>query len=301
MSLRFGKYAKPTATAAILRTGLVVAAGGFVIIGLVLLQNSSAASFMTATEAETGTLAGAASKFDSPQASDGSAVKFSGGTTPPTPSPSDPGKVVFHGGYESGNTGEYAYQHGSVNVVISPVRDGRYAAKYSGSGSQRAQLDRGFTFKEGNEYYIGLSVFFPNEFNNPPSWALFFQLHGPPYTGSPPLSLDMGDGDGRIKLSTHNPNSSGKIVHWTSPMAKNRWMDFTLRVKFTQSSSGFFELWMDGNPQTFANGSKRVTRTTMIDRYEIYPTPTAYMGSGSATFYHDALRVGTTYASVQPR
>lgn len=295
------------------RTNMLIALGIALGVSIVayLLYSTFAAGPVVSVEPEAGIAATSKAKsIDDPAASGGKALQFAGvapgpGEEEPTPPPSgDPGEVLMDGGFETGNTDSpYQYQHGDVSIVTSPVREGEYAAKFSGGagGGSRAQLDRPFTFKDGDEYYIGFSTFFPNDFQSPPSWALFFQLHGPPYSGSPPISLVMGDGDNQLKLVSHNPNSSGREVHWTAPIVKDRWTDFTMRVKFSESSNGFVELWMNGQAQTLSDGSKRLVRSTMIDRYELYPTLTAYMGAGSATIYHDALKVGTTYQSVQPR
>jgi hypothetical protein len=81
-------------------------------------------------------------------------------------------------------------------------------------------------------------------------------------------------------------------------------------VKFsTDPSVGFVELWLNGVPQKFTNGSTRLYYDTLVpnvnwngstpNRLQLnqYRGPYAL---GTVTLYHAAAKVGSTYASVQP-
>ncbi len=91
---RVGQFLK-TRGMSLGRSALVVAV--FVVIGLVSLRGSNAATYATTAQAESGTLSGNASLVSDANASGSSAVKFGAAVTPPPPPP--PSGVPVVGSY----------------------------------------------------------------------------------------------------------------------------------------------------------------------------------------------------------
>jgi hypothetical protein len=195
-----------------------------------------------------------------------------------------------------------------LKTVTSPVREGGYAARFTardGDPGNRAQLNGPGIHRQGDEQYIGWSTYFPREFPAIPSgaWFVFFQFHGSPWSGSPRLGFGVA-ADGRIELRRDDVYGYDRV--WSQRLARGRWIDFTARVKWSKDPSvGFVELWVDGAPQRFAGGQKRLRMATVqSDQTAVEPIATNYRKRGAikapVTLLHDAVKVGTTYGAVQP-
>ena len=159
----------------------------------------------------------------------------------------------------------------------------------------------------GQEHYIGWSTLFPTDFpaiQGPGAFMVFFQFHGKPWSGSPPMGWSVAS-DGRIELARNQQYGYDRV--WSMPLEKGRWINFVARVKWSKDESeGFVELWVDGVPQRFSNGQLRLyTQTVMDDQNEGLKTiPTNYRRKGivpgAVTLYQDEVKVGTTYDAVAP-
>jgi hypothetical protein len=224
------------------------------------------------------------------------------------------GRLLWSGDFDGGDLSQWPSvlrkSSDRLKTVTSPVREGGYAARFTAQdgdlpNNPRAQLNGPSIHRQGDEQYIGWSTYFPREFPAIPSgaWFVFFQFHGAPYSGSPRLGFGVA-ADGRIELRRDDVYGYDRV--WSQPLARGRWIDFTTRVKWSKDPSvGFVELWVDGMPQSFAGGQKRLRMATVqSDQTAVEPIATNYRKRGSikapVTLLHDAVKVGTTYGAVQP-
>jgi hypothetical protein len=232
---------------------------------------------------------------------------------PATAPPADDGRLLWSGDFELGDLDQWQWvlrkSPESLAVVDSPVRQGRYAARLTVADSDvanpRAQLTAPGMHREGDDQFIGWSTYFPGDFPSVPAggWLVFFQFHGQPYSGSPRLGFGVGS-DGRIELRRDDVYNYDRV--WSEPLVRNRWIDFTVRVKWSKDPSvGFVELWADGRRQTFSDGRSRLAMATIQDDQDVVESiATNYrklnMIKEPVTILHDAVKIGTSYAAVQP-
>lgn len=252
------------------------------------------------------------------------------------------GPLLWSGDFETGNLSQYKQIEGapgSITVTTLDPRAGSHCVRFFTQDTDiKAPLQSPYThinrihpaaalvaddalrlFPEGSDRYIAFSVKVPLEQPHCPGGVFplwtggangFFQLfevQGPPFAGSPPFALDVQ------QLAGHSYNSF--IIQqnatyrfgilWSTRLEYDIWHDFVIRASMSQDPTiGFLELWLDGNPQMFANGRPRVYFSTIdgtdylnplfyIDQYRALVPP----GIGVETFA-DECRVGTTLESV---
>ena len=235
--------------------------------------------------------------------------------SPPAPPPAP----SWSGGFDSGDLSQYdAVQRAApdrIAVVRSPRREGSFAVRLTAedddlvvSENPRAQLMTTVLHRPGQEQYVGWSTYFPDDFpvlSGDDPFFVFFQFHGSPYDGSPPLGFGVGP-DGQLELTRSERYDYDRV--WAAPLSKGRWIDFVVHVKWSKDEDGFVELWLDGRRQTFSvNGQQRLTMQTVEDDQDegLKTIPTNYRRRGSVpgevTIYHDEVKVGGSYAEVAPQ
>lgn len=223
--------------------------------------------------------------------------------------------------FESGSTDDWRFVHeavdGRVRVVEEPVREGRYAVALTGDAADegpgepvRAQLDGPLLFQEGDDAFIGWSTYFPKDIPDvvDDDWFVFFQFHGEPFGMSPPVSFDRSNEDGRQVIDLARGERYGFDNPWSMPLQTDRWIDFVVHIGFSRDQSvGFIELWVDGRPQSFADGSTRLASATLNPEQEdgLFPIATNYYKEdtiqGPVTVFHDGIRVADSYEGAAPR
>jgi len=238
---------------------------------------------------------------------------------PAAPAPRPPsGTVLWSGDFDTGDLRQYDAVQGvepdRITLSSSPLREGRFATKLTTfdtdteiTENPRSQLMSAAQHFPGQEQFIGWSTFFPADFPaiaGDQAFFVFFQFHGKPYSGSPPLGWAIAP-DGRIELRRNQQYGFDRV--WSMPLVKAQWVNFVARVKWSKNQSeGFVELWVDGVPQRFSNGQLRLnTQTVMDDQNDGLKTiPTNYRRKGiipgSVTIYHDEVKLGTSYDAAAP-
>lgn len=174
----------------------------------------------------------------------------------------------------------------------------------------RAQIVGPKLFANGSDDFIAWSEMFPAGMPLPPSWFQFAEIYGPPFGGSPSMGFDLGS-NGRMSLDRDSTHGYDSAWVQSSPIVAGHWYDITVHVKFsTDRSVGFVELWLDGQPQTLTNGQTRLYYDTLVPgvnwdgstpddlTLNQYRDHNATMGAQS--IYASQVRVGTSYAVVQP-
>ena len=167
------------------------------------------------------------------------------GTSAPTST------VVWRGDFETGNRSQWSsaqiVSEDRMQVVSSPVREGRYAMKVTvkqgddpiDSSGNRNELVRMTREPVGSEYYYKWSTMFATDFPSATTWQLFAQWHHTGSSGSPPVEFFVYGEEMRL-------NVRGTTV-WRAPLVRGVWQDFVFHVKWSPDSKvGFVELYHNG-------------------------------------------------------
>jgi hypothetical protein len=196
----------------------------------------------------------------------------------------------------------------AVTLTTSPACDGN-ASKHTlgvSSSTARSQLDGGpYNHQPGKVTYTKWSTFLPTNYPATKSWLVFFQFHGEPYSGSPPVSMNI-DSAGRAIMELHTDGGSKKIP-WvgSAAMAKGVWTDFVIGQRSEKSTAGWVELYVNGVQQPLKTGSgstvmrlpHKTVAGNMTNGTRIIPTH--YTGAGhGGTLYHDEIFEATSLSDV---
>jgi hypothetical protein len=198
---------------------------------------------------------------------------------------------------------------GNFNVMKFAIADSD--RPYAGASNARGDFRTTSDFPLGSDRYSSIKFLIPAGFPAVKGGSGFFQIaeiYGPPYGGSPTIGIDLFPGaGGRPLISLQRDASHGYDRPWTGPTLSTGW--HTLYIHSIMSSSesgGLVQLWFDGQPQTFTNGSTSIHYRTYgpsngggdnflnINQYRragAYP--------GTVVTYHAAAKVGTTLAAVE--
>ena len=212
-----------------------------------------------------------------------------------------------------------------IRRVTSPVAQGRYAYAITVSpgddcSGERAELGQGNpsrqgfedrVFRDGDERWISFQVRLGSDFDpGVDTWRVIAQFHEPGGDYGPPsLSLNVEDGDFVLYHADKNVPSEDTVELWHAHAVKDRWVRFTLHVKFSPDPhTGFIELF--GNP---AGGPVRqllrrkptFTMRKAADghgaplhaRIGIYRNPHGHFGT--ETVYFDGYTVATSRAAAE--
>lgn len=220
-------------------------------------------------------------------------------STPPPPPPS--GNAVWRGDFETGDISQFTRAQmvsaDRLQVVSSPVRQGRYALKVTvrqgdnpiGASGNRNELVRLTHEPAGSEYFYRWSTMFAPDFPAPATWQLFAQWHHDGDSGSPPVEFVVNNG--RLLLYC-----SGTTV-WSAPLVRGAWQDFIFHAKWSSNPSvGFVELYHNGQlvlPRRYCAtqfpGMLNYLKTGLYRNSTIAPT---------GVLYHDGWVMGRTLADV---
>ncbi|XXF77176.1 heparin lyase I family protein [Myxococcaceae bacterium GXIMD 01537] len=163
------------------------------------------------------------------------------------------GGIVWRGDFETGDRSQYTgtqmVSADRLQVVTSPVAEGRYALKatvkqgddpISSSGNRNELVYQGRE-KEGSEYYYRWKVMFPGDFPSVKTWQLFTQWHHYGCCGSPPVEFLVNGEEVRFTLS------GATFTPWKTPLVRGVWHEFIFHVKWSSDPKvGFVELYYDG-------------------------------------------------------
>lgn len=121
------------------------------------------------------------------------------------------------------------------------------------------------TFDFGKIYWIGLSVFIPQDFNTETTLGdIVMQMHGTPDSGedyrNPPLALKVEGnqwemtllGDPRMTSVNRQYMNSARLR--LGAVEKGKWVRFVTQFRVDWSSTGFVKVFRDGNQVANYNG-----------------------------------------------
>jgi hypothetical protein len=226
---------------------------------------------------------------------------------------------------------ECAHPETQFAIVKSPVRAGRYAARFSETGADKwlngdvRCLDGAYDTGEtvGDDYYFGFSIYIPRPGL---STNLVWELHQPrelysiPGCGVAPFAL-MVEHRNIAFRALGGDCQVGKGPRWkpdtvlrnVSPYGTNTWIDFVVHIRFREDTTGGLEVWsrkarsawttrpqlsrknVSTIPYCTARGVKGVKLYTELG---LYPGSSTYHGSDM--IYIDGYRRGTSFADVAP-
>jgi Polysaccharide lyase len=164
-------------------------------------------------------------------------------------------------------------------------------------------------FQEGDERWISFQTYLPDDYpTNLKTWNVIMQLKQLHAFGTPAVSMEVRDGNFVLMNSDTNHESSGCNWWWEGPATKNRWVKFTLRVKFSPNANvGFIELYgdLDGRgvrqlmPRTYMHTMKVDNSGVTVpshSRVGLYRNPAV---EGTAHILFDGYTIGDDRASVE--
>jgi len=163
--------------------------------------------------------------------------------------------------------------------------------------------------REGDEYWYAWSFYVPQESFQP--WAFFGQIMMPPASsggGYEPLWMFMKrsgmafcmvfDFNRNRNPWNCNDSSTGNIILLEDSEFTGKWHDIVLHIKFTSSSKGFTEVWVNGLFKGRYDGyTLTPSRRGAVMKYGIYRHST----SRSTIIYYDEMRKGKTREEVDIR
>jgi hypothetical protein len=213
--------------------------------------------------------------------------------------------VAWRGDFETGNISQWTRAQmvsaDRLQVVSSPVRQGRYALKVTvrqgdnpiSSSGNRNELVRMTLEPTGSEYYYRWSTMFAADYPIANTWQLFAQWHHQGSSGSPPVEFIVVGQEMRLRVG-----GSGGAIVWTAPLVRGAWQDFIFHVKWSPDPRvGFVELYHNGrlvvprrNIATQFSGQLNYLKVGLYRNSTIAPT---------GVLYHDGWVQGQTLADVQ--
>ncbi len=205
-------------------------------------------------------------------------------------------RIRVVGSPTSGSHSRYAYRFEVGDGDVSP---------WGGERNEIKQRDSDKVYPRGSERWFGYSVLLPSSFPRDDQglrndWTAFSGWKTVETHGSGPAAINMQTGDDQLSLK-HASSPSHYL--WRSPVVRDRWQRFVVRIKFDPDPNvGFVEMWKDGQlvlPKTY---------TSTMETYNGYVDPTySKIGyyrneaiSGTSAIYIDDYKVGTSYADVVP-
>ncbi|GMU06857.1 heparin lyase I family protein [Corallococcus caeni] len=213
-------------------------------------------------------------------------------------------EIVWRGDFETGNRSQYSTEQmvssDRLQVVTSPVAEGKYALKATvkqgddpiNSSGNRNELVYLSNEKVGSEYWYRWKVMFPNDFPSVDAWQLFTQWHHDGCCGSPPVEFFVKGELIRLTL-----NSSGTV--WSTALKRGAWQEFIFHVKWSPDASvGYVELWHNG-----VQVLKKTKAMTMFSGQNNYLKLGLYRAdtiSPVGVVYHDGMIQATSREDVFP-
>jgi hypothetical protein len=232
----------------------------------------------------------------------------------PAPAPTPPSsaesteKPLIEAGFENGLENCNTAGVGEVvpTVTSDIVRSGSKSAKVVLTGSQgRSELILGgngtdeFTpqkFTEGSEYFYAFSFYIVSMvYGHPGAHNLIMQLKGHD-NESPYFALGLWNYNGDRGLWTEGPATGNNFV---SPVAEHQWHDVVIHFRDSARGEGFYELFLDGQLIDSRSGVSMMSPTADFAYIKngIYRNTKL---AGTSEIRLDAMKLGKTWASVQP-
>jgi hypothetical protein len=212
------------------------------------------------------------------------------------------GQVIWRADFETGTTEQWrsAPKNAGVNIVQSPVREGKYALRIDGTNAaRRGDRDRiefqhqpaGDGTAEGTERYFGWSVFVPQKLTDGMHSVGYFEVRN---LWQQVMSFEVHGED--ILYTTRVPYA--KRWDGRGKLTPGRWHDFALHVLWSRDpAKGFVEVWFDGEQVV-----KRAATATLRDENPVFFQIGFFRATSEVpeTIIIDHVVEATTLAAVTP-
>lgn len=234
----------------------------------------------------------------------------------------------FTGDFEQGSFSGWNQQlccKHSGTVVTSPVRAGKYAAKFTLKKSDHEDHHRAELATKpvpaNSERWYGFSIMLPSDYKKDQMEEILTQWHSMPdkelgeKPGAPPLFLMTENGNWQLGRRW----DANKLTAFRAPQGSEGinlgayepgvWTDFVFHIKWSYQSDGLIEVWKNGKLVLTKTGPN-----TYNDQLGPYLKVGIYKaGWGVAkrtsstterTIYIDEVRIGdanSNYASIAPK
>jgi hypothetical protein len=225
----------------------------------------------------------------------------------------------WFGGFEAGDISEWDFLHAAAperfqvvrsDQLVTP-RQGNHMARVEVRGNEPAswsasmnvtiaQKDHLPNVGLGDDVYMGWSVYIPPNFPYVTNGGsnLIVEWHADASMSQAPFHFGINGYNGQFFVDLHTAATGfSPVLHRDlGSLVTGRWVDCVLRTKWAQDASGVLEFWMDGVKKVSWTGR------TWGTQQGVYPMAGYYRANWNATavLYIDALKVGTSYASVAP-
>ena len=145
------------------------------------------------------------------------------------------------------------------------------------------------------------------------NWFVLQQDFGAPFAGSPPVAFDIKDdglGANRFVMDVCHDGCPATTTAWAGPAIEaGHWYHFVVHKVFsTADDTGLVEIWLDGVPQTFVDGSMSYhTRTLHANctclstngyRFYLNNYHADALSLDPVTVYLDGASIGTSREDV---
>jgi hypothetical protein len=183
-------------------------------------------------------------------------------------------------------------------------------------------------FEKGKEYWLGISVFVPKNWNmnyGSKSNGMVWQWHGRPFDSpdgswrniQPIVLWHTADGwrVNNVNYPTRSPNKElglGNMKDFLgmAPYKLGQWNDFVINVKFSGSISpndtnGFVKVWINGSKIVDVSGQNYFGEEPQgpyfkFGLYHAYwKSQSTWTGPDDRVLYYDSLRVGDANSSYE--
>lgn len=175
------------------------------------------------------------------------------------------GKIWKSDGFEAYNLNKWIKSgNTSSKVVNTPTLRGNYSAKmqirrYEDRYPNRTELRlRGANFEYNTEYWVGVNIYIPSDWQYDRGGVLVTQFHAVPDRSrgekwrNPPVALKINYDTWNLagmyddEWVTTRKTVDGRWAKSLGKVKKGAWTSFVFRVKFSYGRNGILEVYKDG-------------------------------------------------------
>jgi Polysaccharide lyase len=221
------------------------------------------------------------------------------------------GVLYFKGDFETGNFKQWTFvqrfKPERASIVRSPVRQGRYAARFVSVAGECIRMDctpenpRGRTeallqgrlpTTEGKSLWYRWYTLFPSD--GPAPEFTFTQWRANDEQAGPRAISGLYG----LMTVEHDDNSPDGVLtfqrngdRWRAPLRRGRWIKFLVHVKYSSNPAvGQYELWVDDKKVMSFHDLSKPANTGVYFKQGVYRNN----GTPTGVAYFDGLRVAST-------
>jgi hypothetical protein len=227
---------------------------------------------------------------------------------PPPAPPAEPTGALLFRGASIADFAALQEAPEAITEVLDPLGSGETVFKITVQNDDvypvtptenpRAQALSPSIVEPGDEFWLKTKFLIPQNFPNVSSWLSLVSIYGPSYDGSSPWNIKIAG----PKIEWQRNGTYDWDIPWSMPLVRDRWITILSHERF--ATDGWVEMWVDGAPVVFPEGSTRIEMETMDSSNDGGPNAAKimqYREAGlfeSASLYFGPLVLGTTRAAV---